>query len=333
MAMCDDSLPKYFVLDGVEAYTTNSKPSHPYFEGKVKPKGYNSYITILSINPPQPPHHFTTSLSPKDIPAYKSNLQKCVRRGLSYEAIRTGYAMMSANTPDFLRRLPIVMLEDVLPHPSLIPLVWWMMASTKGYKLSDREVSYILGIIYTICYIDEFQVYNSGCPRGCNIYQERWDGLVQLQRDVMWALEFRKAYRGMQCDVEMIEYIQHKWVGRFIENPDNGVWSKLVNIPVETVVLYPTLEGCSKYDLILEAIDFHPYRWIPRKIGERFPEFTEYQIKGAIWYYRSRLNIRTVCEGSVPIRYVNELGPIYAAIEEEVDKLSQWIFDRIIGQS
>ena len=328
--MSDTSLPTYFILDGNKAYTTNSPPPQIYFEGKVKPKGYTSYITILSVNPPQPPHHFTTTLDPKDIPIYKSNLQKCVRRGLSYEAIRTGYAMMSINTPDFLRRLPIVMLEDVLPHPSLIPLVWWMMASTKGYELSDLEVSYILGIIYTICYIDEFQVYNSGCPLGCDIYQERWAGMGDLQRDVMWALEFRKAYRGMQCDVEMIEYIQHTWAGRF-ENPKDGVWDKLVNIPVEMVVLYPTLEGCSKYDLILEAVDFHPYRWITRKIGEHFPEFTEYQIKGAIWYFRSRLNKRTECEGSVPIRYVNELEVVYRTIEDEVDKLSQWIFDRVIG--
>jgi hypothetical protein len=318
-------LPTYFVLDGVRAFTTNKTPQLIYFEGVVHPKGYDRSIKIVSIRPPETPHLFTTALSKKNISVYKSNLQKCVRRRLTDNAIRTTYAMLSADASDLLRRLPIIMIEDVLPHPSMIVLVWWMMASTKGYLLSDAEVSYILGIVYLVCQIDEYQVKNAECkPEG---ELPSWSHLSPLKRDMLWALEFRKAYRGMACDVEMIEYLQRQWFARF--SGDNSLWDMLISQKISHVDL-DTIGECDKSDLILEAIDQHCFRWIPKKIHHKFPGYTEYEIKGAIWFFRSRLNYRKVCNGSKPLKYIPALEPVYLAIKDDLEGLCQWIFDNLI---
>lgn len=322
-------LPPYFVLDGFHAYTTFEEPETIYFKGKVNPKGYpkGSVVNVVAIQPQNPPHIFTTELPDKNIPVYKSNLQKCVRRQLADRAIRTAYAMMSADAPDLLRRLPIIMLEDVLPHPSFVPLVWWMMATTKGYLLSDAEVSYILGIILMICQINEYQVYNAECKPEKEICD--WNAFAPIQRDLLWALEFRKAYRGMQCDIQMIEYLQHQWCLRFNSTKPNALWKMLKGIKVEPVEL-ESVGVCDKYDLILEAIDQHCFRWIPKKISAKFPDYSEYEIKGAIWFYRSRLNYRNICQGSKQIKHIQALEPVYLVIKNDLEGLCQWIFGNLI---
>jgi hypothetical protein len=101
-----------------------------YFKSVVKLRGYGP-ITIISTIETNPPHEYLTALSKEDLPVYKSNLQKCIRRRLDSKAIRTAYSILSLNEFELLRRLPIIMMEDVLPHPSIRTLVWWMMATSK----------------------------------------------------------------------------------------------------------------------------------------------------------------------------------------------------------
>lgn len=322
-------LPSYFVLDGIRAYTSFEGPEDIYFTGQVKPKGYpsGSVINVVSVQPLEPPHIFTTTLPKKNIPVYKSNLQKCVRRRLADRAIRTAYAMMSADAPDLLRRIPIIMIEDVLPHPSLVPLIWWMMATTKGYQLSDAEVSHILGVVYMMCQIPEYQVKNAECkPEG---ELPDWSGLPTTQKDLMWALEFRKVYRGMACDVEMIEYLQRRWYIRFTAPKPTPLWKMLTQISVEPVDL-ESLGVCDKDDLILEAIDQHCFRWIPKKLAAKFPDIPEYEIKGAIWFYRSRINYRKVCHDSKPLKYIPALEHVYLTIKGDLEGLCLWIFNNLI---
>jgi len=326
--------PTYFILDGCHAYTSNKKPASIYFSGVVNLKTaeypIGRKINVVAVKPLEDPHLYTAAIPKKNIPVYKSNLQKCVRRGLKDRAIRTTYAMMSTDLCDVLRRIPIIMIEDVLPHPSIVPLVWWMMAATKGYLLSDWEVGWILGIIHMICDIEQYQVKNSRCkPKG---ELEDWSNLSSLQSDLFWALEFRKAYRGMYCDVEMIEYLQRQWLGRFsnsMQRDSDDLWDMLMEIQVEPIDL-SSLGVCDKNDLILEAFDQHCFSWIPKKLGAKFPQYTEYEIKGAIWYYRSRINKRSVCKGSVSVEYIDDLELVYDVIKDELEELCRWIFEKLV---
>ena len=48
-----------------------------------------------------------------DIPLLKSNLQKAVRRGNHSIAVSTALAMIQKDVTQFLRRLPVIYIEDV----------------------------------------------------------------------------------------------------------------------------------------------------------------------------------------------------------------------------
>ena len=47
----------------------------------------------------------------------------------------TGFEWIDLNQQSFLRRLPILMMEDVTIHESVKVIVWLMIAVSKGYEL------------------------------------------------------------------------------------------------------------------------------------------------------------------------------------------------------
>ena len=323
-----EGLPDYFVLcgkDSYRAYTTSYRPTNIYFECSVKLRGFTKDIKIVSIRPPDTPHVFPV-IKKELVYVYKSNLRKCIRRKLVDRAVRSAYALLCIDPCTALRRLPIIMIEDVLPHPSIVPIVWWMMATTKGYQLSDGEVSYILGVVYELCQIDLYQVKNHLCKSSGRVDPKEWSALPQTRKDLLWSMEFRRGYGGMACDREMIEYLQRGWIERF-RNKDR-LWDYLKAIEISPLDL-KTLGVCDKEDIILEAIDQHCFTWIPSKLSTKVP-FSTYQIKGAIWYYRSRINARKVCDGSVPLIHHPELEVVYREIEDELERLCLWIYTNIL---
>jgi hypothetical protein len=62
-------------------------------------------------------------------------MQKSVRRGLGGSAQKLAYALLEADTPGALRRLPIICIEDTVLHPQLPAAVWLMVAQSKGFAL------------------------------------------------------------------------------------------------------------------------------------------------------------------------------------------------------
>src|SRR5690242_6462321 len=109
-------VPSYFILykedNDFRAKTTNIKPDVIHFQATVILRGWNAPITVISTLELQPPHSYLlsdnrTSLRKSDLPVYKSNLQKCLRRRLDLRAIKTAYAILSLSEFELLRRLPI----------------------------------------------------------------------------------------------------------------------------------------------------------------------------------------------------------------------------------
>lgn len=315
--------PLYFVLckteDRYRAYTTSRRPSVIYFEGKVNLREYDEVISLISIVPIATPHLFAVQSDKSNIHVYKSNIQKCVRRQLTDQAVRSSYSLMSIDVPTFLRRLPIIILEDVIPISAMIPLVWWMMATTKKYKLSDDEVSYILGIVYQICQIPTYQIKGF---EDDTVDPLSWSRLTPMQKDLLWSMEFRKSYGGMVCDRNMIHYIQRNWISRLEKN--DILWETYKNIDIPQIDL-SSMRECNKDDVILEGIDYHCFPWMINKLMQSHPTLTERQIKGAIWFYRSRINFRTICHDSLPMKVIPELEDVYLKIKEDVNSLCIWI--------
>ena len=63
----------------------------------------------------------------------KSMLQKGVRRGFLKEVIKLCNFLALLSLEDFIRRIPIIILEDVILHPAYPILIWTMLAQRYYY--------------------------------------------------------------------------------------------------------------------------------------------------------------------------------------------------------
>ena len=69
-----------------------------------------------------------------------SHLQKSVRRMESMKSLQTAKHLLHLDIQSFIRRLPIIMLEDVSIHSSITVVVWLMIALSKKYTLTETQV-------------------------------------------------------------------------------------------------------------------------------------------------------------------------------------------------
>ena len=77
-----------------------------------------------------------------------SNLQKCIRRSCVKPALKTALALIEHHPVDFIRRLPIIIMEDIILHPHFDRLVDLMVkASNKQAVFTNQEVDFILSTI------------------------------------------------------------------------------------------------------------------------------------------------------------------------------------------
>ena len=65
------------------------------------------------------------------IPFLKSHLQKCVRKGTAGLAVQTCKELLQLDVLQVVRRLSIIMVEDVDLHPSFNVLLWWTIVLSK----------------------------------------------------------------------------------------------------------------------------------------------------------------------------------------------------------
>jgi hypothetical protein len=234
---------------------------------------------------------------------------------------------MHINVQEAIRRLIIIILEDALPIPALSFLAWLMMATSKGYFLTPEQTSFTLGVVYLISHS------NYRLPVKSVDSQIDFDVITQLEhieRDVIWAMLFRKAYGGMKGDQDMLDRLSVFWSNIFMvaDGVIWDVWCVLRNQEVELIDL-DVLPEPSKLDLskvlITASVDQHSHVQIIRLIRLKHPNLTEDDIRGALWLHRSRLNKRPIAdpkiakEGQPPEKFLG----IWNLIKDDAEMLSR----------
>ena len=199
-----------------------------------------------------------------------SHLQKAIRRMDSEKSVKTALHFINLDYNSFIRRLPIIMLEDVTFHECFPVLVWLMIANTKGFTIKEEIVKWLLGVVYTLSQIKEYTQYikykDTLETNGENIYLQ--------------SLRFRKSYGGMKGDMEMIEYYK-----RHIDNGEIIVRDDKINIIKLDI-------GDLEYkEWIKSANDFHCNRYIVKHVS-KYTELDDEKIKRLIWNFRSCFNKR-----------------------------------------
>lgn len=200
----------------------------------------------------------------------KSNLQKAVRRMDSYVACQSLIELIRISPMELLRRLPIIMIEDVTVYEQITILVWLMMAGV-NYLLSIRDVDTLLQITEKLCEtLDYFPDVKSSYVSLSDI----------REIPALMAVYYRREYGGMKGDMILLA----EALTYYKEQPD-----KILSFEFKEKSSYCQKDG---YTVIMaEAIDFHCYPQLLSYLSNRTTLISD-QIKEWIWNAQSGFNKR-----------------------------------------
>ena len=152
-------------------------------------------------------------------------------------AVQTAKHIIDLDLMCFLRRLPIIMIEDVTLHSSFPVLIWLMISNGKGFLIKIVIIHYLNEPIKEI-----------------DIEYNETDIVLQ-------SLRFRKRYGGMKGDMNIIEYYTQLLHNKKLTINDCKI--SIINLNVRPL---------KKKDWIIEANDFHCNRYILTYISSYFPK-------------------------------------------------------------
>lgn len=204
-----------------------------------------------------------------------SHLQKCIRKMKHDKSVKTAKHLIDLDMSTFLRRLPIIMFEDVVPHSSLPVLIWLMIAVTKGFKMKTIMIQYLLGIVYFLSSCAKHDEYS---------FSETID-LTKIQDNLfLKSILIRRSYGGMKGDMQMLNYFIEMWQERFnrdIKMRDDKI--QYINHKIDRLKVE---------EWYLQANDFHCNHTLIPNVKKQFDLYSSEYIKSLIWNYSSSYNQR-----------------------------------------
>jgi hypothetical protein len=228
----------------------------------------------------------------------KSNLQKCVRRQLPLRACQTARYLMELDVNMLVRRLAIIMLEDVVLHESFGPLVWLTAALSKGFRMTRAIKEWLLGLVDHLCREPREQYWslsidNTPLQLDDKALLAKYRELgahPSPDRDTGYSLLFRMSYGGLAGDLAMMFSFIDKVVLAEHTGGDSVVHRSAIN-PIALDDVQPlALESVEN-----SAVDFHCAPHILLALDRQHHQlYTQQQIKRAIWHHSSKYNKRVV---------------------------------------
>ena len=233
---------------------------------------------------------------------FKSHLQKCFRRKRNIAALRTAYEIMQININELLRRVCIIIFEDIKLKNYFTTMVWLMAAVSKGYILQSYHVNLELKFINDLClendYTDMAEIKNYKNPystvdvRNLLLEIENCDEISQSQKSLIYSIGLRIGYGGREGDMEMIFYYAIIWFNKFKEKKDvekmNLIKSAFVSLEFCQNNRFKTVE-----DFVYQGVDMNSYFKIIPEIYEEINHcYTEEELESTIWDMSSGYNVR-----------------------------------------
>jgi len=291
----------------------------------------------------------TTNVSPVyySMKILISLLQKAVRLGRSETAARVAVQIMSQPNGgnEFLRRMFIVMIEDVCVQPWLPFIAAYMVLCSKGVELTPRIIQRLACCAWELASITHIAfpiVHEEQCiqelpnPSTWCLMVSRQIDLPENKQNLLLAFALRIAYGGMSGDMQML----HGTAYRLSTLGKSSLWdissSALTSATSKAVsVIHPFLpdytppialdshvwDGLNGSNvnehLLPTAVDFHCsdiidnlIERIKRELGIDVKYHT---LKKWIWQHRSRTNVRS-CLYLRPIRSTVETPLVYSSV-------------------
>jgi hypothetical protein len=275
-----------------DAVWLSEKPVQCQFQEEVQWREMKLFVTLGAA---LPANYSAIDLPQKSEDAtllslVKSNLQKCVRRQLREKALQTARLFMMLDFGHFLRRLFIIMLEDVRLHHSMPVIVWLTAATNKGFRVSEEILGWLLSLVEWLCEESTETYYSQSISNDVSQLSEERnrrfykEALEHPLRDALLSLLFRKSYGGMPGDMAMIM--------SFTSLLLNAEEEKHISSSTLREILYNDIPVLPLENIELSSADFHCYPQLILVIARENRDLSEKNIKAAIWHHSSKINHR-----------------------------------------
>ena len=263
----------------------------------------------------------------------KSHLQKCIRRSKDVEEVKTAFDLMHLDFLMFIRRIIIIMIEDVFLHKSLSTLCWMMVAYGENeWKPSKNHIEWLLGVVSMLGLANK----KHEVPRipliAIEDYKERLDKYYNKSKKrftILWCLLLRKNYGGMKCDMNMLNGAFQEWNTIFIDfkkNENNKELLNLFNLKIRAVSV--ALNSLHLNQYCLEAVDFHCYPEIINQLYYSLDDdiikendLSEDKIKDLIWEFSSSYTNKDIVNGKKEEKNIDDFK-IWNIIKFDFYKIS-----------
>lgn len=292
---------------------------------KWKDLRYDVYICSDTKNGPEDKYQIHTENPYQNVSYLKSHLQKSIRRSNSYKALKTALHFLDLNLTDFLRRLAIIALEDALPLEGFNILIWFLAAVSAGYSMSDAQICWCLGYVYDLstCTHYEQTVHNeSALP---SVKDMRLFTLPPDGRDLVYSILLRQSYGGMKSDTAMCRMAAYNWANRY---HTKSRFLELLKRKAKYIT-QPSVE-LSRGEWLLSAIDFHCCPNIVSAMWEKHDQYTEEEIRSAIWHCSSSVTDKKLLTEDLSQRDINntKLQEIWRCIRKDFHGYGRFMLEK-----
>jgi hypothetical protein len=270
------------------------RPTKVNFEAQIQWRDLNYPVTVCGYSE-DAPYCIPQEDRYTNVSFLKSHLQKCVRRQLSLPTIATAWHLIKLDLNEFIRRLPIIMLEDVTLFEEFDTVIWLMVAISKNYQPSLSQIQWLIQLCGNLSLSS--QVAEITHSHHCNSIKvsdlikeiDSDSTLNEVQKNTFYCLAFRMAYGGMKGDMNMLlNFIQYyKSNNTLIPSIANWDFDQLSSLC--SLIEIPHL---AKDMIEISAVDFHCFPYILDKIVTEFPAYSKQDLKECIWEFSSKLNMR-----------------------------------------
>ena len=206
----------------------------------------------------------------------KSHLQKCIRRNKYKLAVKTAFELIKLDPNEFIRRLPIIMIEDSDIFSFFPSIIWYMVVLSKGYKLTEIDVNWLLKCVKKIANCKSKFNYNN---------LEESEILKENTNIFNNCLLLRINYGGMKGDLSML-----KKTSTIIE--DYNIINKKIKLKNKKIN-----KNLKLNDVLAVGMDFHVHPKILYDIQNLLNKNKKIHmsiplIKSWMWQTRSGINNR-----------------------------------------
>ena len=284
-----------------------------------------------------PEYHLSSRLNENAnrIPFLKSHLQKNIRKGNAGLAVRTCKELLQQDVLQVVRRLAIIMVEDVDLHPAFNILMWWTIMLSKqattnkqnGYSdvLQAGDVpscllEWLLGVTHMLCMIRHRTVFettdktptiwqsiqdlHTHNTTATPIYTTPTSSHAFVHRSIsntLWSVMLRASFGGLKGDVKLLQAV----VSVYFHTLQKPLRPNTHNLWTTTVrpIIYHSVEPLDIDTWDLDAIDFHVARYFVQKLEEAVDD-EHVDVKRMMWENGSSLNVRDV---GGDVKYASEV--------------------------